>query len=62
MNDPLHATVICQDPRDGSEDAVIELTSDVLAALCVRLGDSLSIELADEAIVLKPIRKTDTQT
>lgn len=62
MNDSLHTTVICQDPGDISGDLVIELSSDVLVTLGVRLGDSLSIVLADESIVLKPIRNADTQT
>lgn len=62
MNDLFHTTVICQDPGDGSGDVVIELSSDVLASLGVRPGDSLSIGLAGESIVLKPICSTDTQT
>ena len=54
--------VKCQDPGDGSGDVIIDLSPDVLAAMNVDLGDSLSIELIDGSIVLKPVRDTDTQS
>lgn len=52
----------CQDPGDGSEDVIIDLPPDILAAMDVGLGDSLSIELVDGSIVLKPIRGTDLKS
>lgn len=52
----------CQDPGDGSEDVITNLPADVLAAINVGLGDSLSIELVNGAIVLKPIRDANTQS
>lgn len=62
MSDSLQTTVICQDPADGSKDVIIDLPPEVLAATNVGLGDSLSIELIDGSIVLKPIRDTDMQS
>ncbi|WP_116827517.1 AbrB/MazE/SpoVT family DNA-binding domain-containing protein [Pseudomonas syringae] len=59
MNDSFRTTVICQDLGDGSEDVIIDLPPEVLAALNVGLGDSLSIEQIDGSIVLKPIRDTE---
>ena len=61
MNDSLATIVICQDPDDSSGDIIIDLPPDVLAAMDVGLGDSLSIELIDLSIVLKPIREIYTQ-
>ncbi|MGF6153855.1 hypothetical protein QFZ84_004862 [Pseudomonas fluorescens] len=51
-------TVKCQDPGDGSGDAIIDLSSEVLAAMKITIGDRLSIELIDGSIVLKPVRET----
>lgn len=62
MSDSLQTTVICQDPGDGSGDVIIDLPPDMLAAMDVGLGDSLSIELVDGSIVLKPIRGTDSES
>ncbi|POA58373.1 AbrB/MazE/SpoVT family DNA-binding domain-containing protein [Pseudomonas sp. GW531-R1] len=62
MSDSLQTTVICRDPADGSKDVIIDLPPDVLAAMNVGLGDSLSIELVDGSIILKPIRDIDTQS
>lgn len=45
--------VKCQDPGDGSGDVIIDLPSDVLAAMNVGLGDFLSIELIDGSVVLR---------
>ncbi len=59
MTDSLRMTVMCQDPEDGSGDVIIDLPPDVLAAMNVVLGDSLSIELVDGSIVLKPMRDTN---
>ena len=52
----------CQDPGDGSGDVIIDLPPDVLAAINVGLGDSLSIELVNGTIVLRPIRDANTQS
>lgn len=60
MNNSLATNVICQDPDDSSGDIIIDLPPDVLAAMDVGLGDSLSIELVDGSIVLKPIREINT--
>ncbi|MDD2058443.1 AbrB/MazE/SpoVT family DNA-binding domain-containing protein [Pseudomonas sp. GD03860] len=54
--EPERMTVICQDSGDSSGDVIIDLPPEVLAGLNVKLGDSLSIELVEGAIVLKPIR------
>lgn len=62
MSDSLQTTVTCQDPGDGSGDVIIDLPPDILAAMDVGLGDSLSIELVDGSIVLKPIRGTDSKS
>lgn len=51
----MRTTVICQDPGDGSGDVIIDLPPAILAGLKIGLGDSLSIELVDGLIVLKPI-------
>ncbi|WP_095108346.1 AbrB/MazE/SpoVT family DNA-binding domain-containing protein [Pseudomonas sp. Irchel 3E20] len=61
MNDSLATTAICQDPDDSSGDIIIDLPPDVLAAMGVGSGDSLSIELIDGSIVVKPIREINTQ-
>lgn len=52
----------CQDLGDGSGDVIIDLPPDVLAAINVGLGDSLSIELVNGAIVLRPILDANTQS
>lgn len=62
MSESVQTIVTCQDPGDGSGDVIIDLPPDVLAAMNVGLGDSLSIELIDGSVVLKPLRGTDTQS
>ena len=62
MSESVRTIVKCQDPGDGSGDVIIDLPPDVLAAMNVGLGDSLSIESIDESIVLKPLRDTDKQS
>ena len=52
----------CRDPDDGNGDVIIDLPPDVLAAINIGLGDSLSIELVNGAIVLRPIRDANTQS
>jgi antitoxin ChpS len=61
MSESVRAVVKCQDPGDGSGDVIIDLPPDVLAAMNVGLGDSLSIELINGVIVLRPIRNADDQ-
>lgn len=60
MSESIRAIVKCQDPGDDTGDVIVELPSDVLAGMDVGLGDSLSIELMDGAIVLRPIRHAET--
>lgn len=62
MSDSARTTVTCQDPCAGSGDVIIELPKNVLAAMNVGLGDSLTIELVGGSIVLKPIRDADTES
>lgn len=62
MSDSVQTTVTCQDPGDGSGDVIIDLPSDVLAAMNIGLGDLLTIELVDGSILLKPIRDADTKS
>lgn len=61
MSVSVQAVVKCQDPGDGSGDVIIDLPPDILAAMNVGLGDSLSIELINEVVVLRPIRDADDQ-
>lgn len=61
MSESVRAVVKCQDPGDGSGDVIIDLPPDILAAMDVGLGDSLSIELINGLIVLRPIRDADEQ-
>ncbi|TFB37870.1 AbrB/MazE/SpoVT family DNA-binding domain-containing protein [Pseudomonas sp. F01002] len=56
MNEFVQTTVKCQDSGDGSGDVIIDLPSELLASMNLNLGDSLSIELVNGAIVLRPIR------
>ncbi|MNJ45230.1 hypothetical protein D3C77_403170 [compost metagenome] len=58
----MRTTVICQDPGDGSGDVIIDLPPDVLKAMNVGVGDSLSIELINGSIVLKPVRDVDANS
>jgi antitoxin ChpS len=62
MSEAMQTTVVCHDPGDGSGDVIIDLPPDVLAAINVGLGDSLSIELVNGEIVLRPIRDANTQS
>lgn len=45
--------VVCQDPEDGSGDAIVELPSELLEQLGWSLGDELSVEVGEESICLK---------
>ncbi|WP_243459087.1 AbrB/MazE/SpoVT family DNA-binding domain-containing protein [Pseudomonas fluorescens] len=62
MGDSVRTTVKCQDPGDGSGDVIIDLPSDVLAAMNIGLGDLLTIEQVGGSILLKPIRVADKKT
>jgi antitoxin ChpS len=62
MSEYARKTVKCQDPGDGSGDVIIDLPSDLFEIMNLDLGDSLSVELVDGAIVLKPIRNADTHS
>lgn len=61
MSESVRAVVKCQDPGDGSGDVIIDLPPDILAAMNVGLGDSLSIELINGVVVLRPICDADDQ-
>lgn len=54
MSENERWTVKCQDTADGSGDVIVDLPPDLLAKLGLGLGDELSIEVIDGAIVLKP--------
>ncbi|WP_336604899.1 AbrB/MazE/SpoVT family DNA-binding domain-containing protein [Stutzerimonas stutzeri] len=51
--------VKCEDPGDGSGDVIVDLPSELLEAMNLRIGDLLNIEVEQGTIVLKPIRDTD---
>jgi len=62
MSESMQTAVVCQDPGDGSGDVIIDLDPDVLRIMNVGLGDLLSIELVDGAMVLKPTREVDAKS
>ncbi|ELP97373.1 hypothetical protein [Pseudomonas syringae] len=62
MSEAMQTKVVCQNPGDGSGDVIIDLHPDVLKALNIGLGDSLSIELVDGSLVLEPIREVDAKS
>jgi antitoxin ChpS len=62
MSEPVRTNVTCQDPGDGSGDVIIDLPSGTLESMNLNLGDLLSIELVNGAIVLKPIRNDETKS
>ena len=47
-------TVKCQDASDGSGDVIIDLPTELLVSLGLSIGDVLTIEVIDGAIVLTP--------
>ncbi|POA70792.1 AbrB/MazE/SpoVT family DNA-binding domain-containing protein [Pseudomonas sp. DP16D-R1] len=55
-------TVECQDPGDNSGDVIVDLPDEVLRVMGVGIGDQLSVELVDGAIVLKPVREANEKT
>jgi hypothetical protein len=58
MSGPKRWTVKCQDTADGTGDVIVDLPRELLATLGLSLGDELTIEVLDGAIVLKPKRNT----
>ncbi|MEE4861251.1 AbrB/MazE/SpoVT family DNA-binding domain-containing protein [Pseudomonas alliivorans] len=62
MSESTRTTVVCQDPDDGSGDAIIELPKGVLQAVNVGLGDSLSIEVVGGSVALKPTREAEAKS
>lgn len=49
-------TVKCQDSGDGTGDLIIDLPDEMLQSLGVTVGDELSLEVVDGAIILRPLR------
>jgi len=62
MSESVQTTVRCQDLGDDTGDVIVELPPNVLAGMDIGLGDSLTIELIDGAIVLRPIRHAKTKS
>jgi antitoxin ChpS len=61
MTEAQRWTVKCQDPADGSDDVIIDLPPELLASLGLSIGDVLTIEVIDDAIVLTP-KSSDSAT
>lgn len=61
MTEAQHWTVKCQDPGDGGGDVVIDLPPELLVSLGLSIGDVLTIEVIDSAIVLTP-KSSDSAT
>lgn len=55
-------TVRCQDTADGSGDFIVDFPPDLLAKMGWGLGDVLTVEVIDGAIVLKPKTYTPPST
>ncbi|PHR17905.1 MAG: AbrB family transcriptional regulator [Sphingopyxis sp.] len=62
MSESVRTIVRCQDPGDHTGDVIVELPPNLLAGMEVGLGDSLTIELIDGAIVLRPISYGETKS
>lgn len=56
MSDCESWIVKCQDTADGTGDVMVDLPKEILAKFGLDIGDMLTIEIVDGAIVLKPIR------
>ncbi|PKH39783.1 AbrB family transcriptional regulator [Pseudomonas sp. 43NM1] len=52
--------VKCQDPKDGTGDVIVDLPSDLLVSMGLIIGDELTIEVVDGAIVLTAKAKDQT--
>ncbi|PWK33658.1 AbrB/MazE/SpoVT family DNA-binding domain-containing protein [Pseudomonas sp. OV226] len=61
MTEAKRWTVKCQDPLDGSGDVIIDLPTDLLASFGLSIGDVLTIEVIEDAIVLTP-KSSDSAT
>jgi antitoxin ChpS len=55
-------TVKCQETADGTGDVIVDLPPELLARLGLGLGDELTIEMVDGAIVLKPKHNTSSSS
>lgn len=60
MSETQSWTVRYQDTADGTGDVIVDLPPELLTSLGLVLGDELTIEVIDGAIVLKPKRNTST--
>jgi len=58
MSESERWTVKCQEASDGSGDVIVDLPPELLTRLGLGLGDELTIEVVNGAIVLKPKRNT----
>lgn len=61
MTEAKRWTVKCQDPLDGSGDVIIDLPMELLASFGLSIGDVLTIEVIEDAIVLTP-KSSDSAT
>ena len=57
MNDK-HWITECIDAGDGSGDVIVELPTELLESMGLRIGNELTLEMISGSIVLKPIRST----
>ncbi len=62
MSESVRTIVRCQDSGDDTGGLIVELPPNVLAGMGVGPGDSLTIELIDGVIVLRPIRYAETKS
>ena len=53
-----HWITECSDAGDGSGDVIVELPTELLENMGLRIGDELTLEMISGSIVLKPIRST----
>ena len=54
MTEAQRWTVKCQNVADGSGDVIIDLPPELLTSLGLNIGDVLTVEVIDGAIVLTP--------
>ncbi|WP_095128401.1 AbrB/MazE/SpoVT family DNA-binding domain-containing protein [Pseudomonas sp. Irchel s3h14] len=62
MSENERWTVKCQATADGTGDVIVDLPPELLARLGLGLGDELTIEMVDGAIVLKPKHNTSSSS
>ncbi|PPA02661.1 AbrB family transcriptional regulator [Pseudomonas sp. MWU12-2312b] len=60
MSENERWTVKCQETADGTGDVIVDLPPELLPRLGLCLGDELTIEMVDGAIVLKPKHNTSS--